>query len=41
MKDTNYRNPDVPPSAFLVDHSFATEIDLETSGLITTSTNSE
>ncbi|KAG5314184.1 VP13A protein, partial [Acromyrmex insinuator] len=40
MKDTNYRNPDVPPLAFLVDHSFATEIDLETSGLITTSTNS-
>ncbi|XP_025991463.1 vacuolar protein sorting-associated protein 13A isoform X2 [Solenopsis invicta] len=40
MKDTNYRNPDVPPSAFSVDHSFATEIDLETSGLITTSTNS-
>ncbi|XP_011865236.1 PREDICTED: vacuolar protein sorting-associated protein 13A-like isoform X2 [Vollenhovia emeryi] len=41
MKDTNYQNPDVPPSVFLVDHSFATEIDLETSGLITTSTNSE
>ncbi|KYM95926.1 Vacuolar protein sorting-associated protein 13C [Cyphomyrmex costatus] len=40
MKDTNYRNPDVPPLAFLVDHSFAIEIDLETSGLITTSTNS-
>ncbi|XP_070527175.1 intermembrane lipid transfer protein VPS13A isoform X2 [Cardiocondyla obscurior] len=41
MKDTNYRNPDVPSSTFSVDHSFATEIDLETSGLITTSTNSE
>ncbi|XP_012533549.1 vacuolar protein sorting-associated protein 13A isoform X2 [Monomorium pharaonis] len=40
MKDMNYRNPDVQSSAFLVDHSFATEIDLETSGLITTSTNS-
>ncbi|KAL6266414.1 hypothetical protein P5V15_003265 [Pogonomyrmex californicus] len=40
MKDTIYRNPDVPPSVFLVDHSFAMEIELETSGLITTSTNS-
>ncbi|XP_072752571.1 intermembrane lipid transfer protein VPS13A [Anoplolepis gracilipes] len=40
VKDTNYQNPDVPPLAFLIDNSFATEIDLETSGLITTSTNS-
>ncbi|KMQ97580.1 vacuolar protein sorting-associated protein 13a [Lasius niger] len=39
VKDINYQNPDVPPLAFLVDHSFATEIDLETSGLITMSTN--
>ncbi|EFN62404.1 Vacuolar protein sorting-associated protein 13A [Camponotus floridanus] len=39
IKDVNYQNPDVPPLVFLVDHSFATEIDLETAGLITTSTN--
>nr|XP_012219129.1 PREDICTED: vacuolar protein sorting-associated protein 13A-like isoform X1 [Linepithema humile] len=40
MKDISYQNPDIPPLAFLIDHSFAVEIDLETSGLITTSTNS-
>ncbi|EZA49615.1 Vacuolar protein sorting-associated protein 13A [Ooceraea biroi] len=40
MKDTNYQNPDVPPFVSSVDHSFATEIDLETAGLVTASTNS-
>jgi hypothetical protein len=41
MKDMSYQNPDVPPLASSFDNSFATEIDLETAGLITTSTNSK
>lgn len=41
VKDASYQNPDVPPLAFSIDHSFPAEIDLEVSGLITTSTNSE
>ncbi|XP_011135861.2 vacuolar protein sorting-associated protein 13C-like isoform X2 [Harpegnathos saltator] len=40
VKDASYPNPDVPPLAFSIDHSFLTEIDLEVSGLITASTNS-
>ncbi|XP_020288636.1 vacuolar protein sorting-associated protein 13A-like isoform X2 [Pseudomyrmex gracilis] len=40
IKDTIYQNPDVPPLAFVINDLFATEIELETSGLITTSTNS-
>jgi len=41
MKDTSYQNPDVPPLVSSFDDSFAMEIDLETAGLVTTSTNSK